>query len=238
MSGPMVRAILAGDKSQTRRVVKVQPVNLSGPNFDGLWSDTVDPVVRYFACPYGLPGDRLWVKETFYCDSAWYPEGEPDGISKVGPEQRSMTLDEKREDMLELMDYRATHSCQSYECECPCSEKLWRPSIFMPRWASRILLEVVEVRVERLQEISEADAIAEGIETWIKSRQPAFMSARGIFNDDYHRKQYRDLWNEINGEGSWAANRWVWVVTFKRVEDQFPKVVGIMGGTPMPREAV
>jgi hypothetical protein len=93
----------------------------------------------------------------------------------------------------------------------------WKPSIHMPRWASRITLEITEVRVERLQDISEEDAVAEGVEAWIKTREPQFMQCRGIFCEDYHRKQYADLWESINGRGSWAANPYVWAVTFKRI---------------------
>lgn len=179
-SGPMVRAILDGRKTQTRRIVKPQPTKLAGPNFDGLWSDAIDPVVRYFACPYGQPGDRLWVRETFaYTDSSindqpgWvYRATDPDWSSMEG--------------------FR------------------WKPPIFCTRSASRITLEITGVRVERLNDISEADAIAEGVT----------ITDSIVRDDSVHASRawvesYRQLWEQINGAGSWEVNPWVWVIEFK-----------------------
>jgi hypothetical protein len=171
-SAPMVRGILAGTKVQTRRVVKPQAM--------GQWG----PVVP---CPYGQPGDRLWVRE------AWdfIPEGDPGTPSCAG------------------IRYWAD---AGYELRTPPSnynpmlygKERVRPSIHMPRWASRITLEVTGVRVERLQDISEADARAEGI-------------SRADCPDWHATTDYRALWESIHGPGSWAANPWVWVVEFKRV---------------------
>ncbi len=150
MSAPMVRAILAGSKTQTRRALRVQVPGKS-------------------ACPYGMAGDRLWVRETFGHD------GEP------------------------------TSRQVAYRADGEVPNIRWIPSIFMPRDLSRISLEVTEVRVERVTDISEADAIAEGI--------PAFITSPSTIP----RQQYSTLWNSINGKGSWDKNPWVWAVTFKRI---------------------
>jgi hypothetical protein len=142
-SGPMVLAILAGKKTQTRRVIKPS------------WSrclDLDDPDDREKArlgCPHGTSRDRLWVRETFYCDDYRYPNAPP-------------------EELLQLMEYRADHDCRTWEAGCPCCDEegraSWRPSIHMPRWASRITLEVIAVRVERVQSISEQGVIDEADE--------------------------------------------------------------------------
>ena len=172
-SGPMVRALLAGTKTQTRRVAKPQP----------FWVNPGDgqpnPMPK---CPYGVPGDTLWLRET------WFQS-----------EDSSM------------VHYRADND-DPYVTR-------WRPSIHMPRWASRITLEVTGVRVERLCAISEADAAAEGVtqcgdggwhaeDTGRDGSSPCWDTASG---------SYRLLWESINGPGSWAANPWVWVVSFRRV---------------------
>lgn len=198
-STPMVRAVLAGTKTQTRRVVRKQfapdaePAEVSATSpegwqisgHSGLWWDDcsgcIDDAIR---CPYGQPRDRLWVRE------AWRVMGN-------GPDD---TLDMFDRDDIQ---YRADDD-QSY------IEK-YRPSIHMPRRFSRIDLEIVSVRVERLNDISESDSLAEGVNV----------------HPDHHGKPrdsiyspvqaYRDLWDSINGAGSWAENPWVWVVEFKRI---------------------
>lgn len=187
-SAPMVQAILDGSKTQTRRVVKPQPSSgdhfgfddkqrLQVPAWYGLW---------LLACPYGQPGDRLWVRETWAA---------PDHGAQLG---------------FDVLAFRATHS----DSEIPGGR--WRPSIHMPRWASRITLEVTGVRVERLQDISEADAMAEGV--W------RTVSGHYSYGDEYNPSYatacdaFRGLWESINGPGSWEANPWVWVVEFKRLE--------------------
>ena len=88
----------------------------------------------------------------------------------------------------------------------------WRPSIHMPRWASRITLEITDIHVERLQEISYADAMAEGVEFWHHAE-----TLKGLAACCEHRYEFEDLWTSINGPGSWDANPWVWVVEFRRV---------------------
>lgn len=175
-SGPMVRAILSGVKTQTRRVAKVIPL-------DG-------------ACPYGEPGDRLWVKETHFESRKW----------------RHAPLFAAAPDFI----YRADYDREELSSVIGCHH--WRPSIFMKREASRISLEIVRVRAERLQDISEADAMAEGIE-------PVQMPSEVMYDDHLKRgamvaravSSYASLWESINGRGSWSLNPFVWVVEFRRV---------------------
>ena len=182
-SAPMVRAILAGQKTQTRRVVKPQPDPGCVGHF-GLGNPFVRTAERNVGCPYGQPGDRLWVRETWreFIDSECV-----DGVRH-----------ELGRDVL-------------YRADGDSSKFAWRPSIFMPRWASRINLEVVHVRVEKLQDISEADAIAEGA-------PGGHGSIPGYLYAATPHEHYRHIWESINGTGSWDANPWVWVVEFKRIE--------------------
>lgn len=210
-SAPMVRALLAGTKTQTRRAVRKQfaadaivaevgattPEGWQVSGHSGLWWDDagacMDDAIR---CPYGMPGDRLWVRESF-CDARQAAAGR--------------------------VLYRA-----SSDAACR-----WTPSIHMPRTCSRILLEVTGVRVERLQAISEADAIAEGIEpNWVGDLNagPNGFGGEGWTPDVGWRhylnsedgepaytagESYRSLWDKLNGVGAWDANPWVWVVSFK-----------------------
>lgn len=198
-SAPMVRAILSGQKTQTRRAVKPQPYIDTMGNFcwnGGNFGQGFDgPLVQAIAspipssktgrvlCPYGKPGDRLWVRETFQRFS-------DDGEIMYRADPASL---------------QAMNELKYDECQ----EARWRPSIHMPRWASRILLEVVSVRVERLQEISKEDLAAEGIQELIDG---------GIDHDGTPLDTYCTLWESINGAGSWDKNPWVWVVEFKRIE--------------------
>lgn len=211
-SGPMVRAILEGRKTQTRRIIKPQPPDGAHPFFilcsnyekdEGRWRFAAnkdhlsETVLGPITCPYGKPGDRLWVREGHALDGS-------------------------------QVFYRAGHA--EAESSGPRVDIRWRPSIFMPRWASRITLEITGVRVERLQEISEADCLEEGIihAGWDPERYGSVVEC------------YRDLWQSINGnrpklprnlnsrryarvkawlekhpDTSWDANPWVWVVEFR-----------------------
>lgn len=205
-SAPMARALLAGVKTQTRRPVKPHPRDDAFclvDHGDGWWpfrsedgeSPNVDNMEYPFSCPYGKPGDRLWVRETWCCDDYRVQEGpylEVDGAR-------------------DALFYRADNE---HPFESP-EGKFWKPSIHMPRWASRILLEIVSVRVERLQECSEADAKAEGVyrdsDGWIDYNMPSTQSCANALDS------YKTLWESINGAGSWAANPWVWVVEFRRL---------------------
>lgn len=212
-SGAMVRSILAGRKTQTRRVMKSQPalenVFVGGVHREAwVWKDTADPAgwLMHRMCPYGQPGDRLWVRETWgpiYPQDPHYNGGHPIGI-----------------------DYKASHSRESHQWRVmdDLGTRRWKPSIHMPRWACRILLEITGVRVERLQDISEADALAEGIESlagdktiyhwdFPKPRPPYAVSGYKSARD-----AYKELWVEINGRESLDANPWVWIIEFKRVE--------------------
>lgn len=197
-NGPMVRALLDGRKTQTRRVFKLpnghrwddlqggaDSGNIECDKWPGTWH------VSEFRCPYGQPGDQLWVRETWYCD---------DFRVQCGPYLKpdDMDVTAAREDGTLVY---AADGLSPYEADQP----VWKPSIHMPRWASRITLEIVSVRIERLQDISRGDAMAEGC--------PFPNMADG----DDPRKWYADLWNTINGPGSWDANPLVWVVEFKVV---------------------
>lgn len=199
-SAPMVRAILEGRKTQTRRVVKMprgwpeyshcDPFAM--PPAVWWWNGEHDRVGVRQECPYGQPGDRLWVRETFVDGY----EFDDNGFFK---------LDDDGE-CIERIWYRATDpDLQWYngESDWPTNPP-WKPSIHMPRWASRILLEVVRVRVERLQAINEVDAIAEGADPVIGDHQP-------------YRAGFMRLWESINGPGSWELNPWVWVIEFREV---------------------
>lgn len=206
-STPMVQAILAGNKTQTRRVMKVQPssnehqlslcVDTTGDQMakgklhwiklDGMNIHHDDGV--YFSCPYGQIGDQLWVRETF---STSYKTEEY--CRKYGEIHYRADCDEFREEMLSLS---------------------WTPSIHMPRWASRIQLEITNIRVERLKDISEADARAEGGPEIL-----GFDDGKEQHGWQSYREWYQWLWEQINGIGSWDANPWVWVIEFKRVEVQ------------------
>jgi hypothetical protein len=183
-SGPMVRALLDGSKTQTRRIAK---------EFAG--RTDLDAILRRFphqnGCPYGKPGDRLWVREAWSHDAR--------------------TLEECRaayEDALAGGTFAGGTYGPYYRATETAPETLrWRPSIHMPRWASRILLEIVSVRVERLQDISEADAIAEGCKNSLHLPGGRFAN-----------ENFAHLWWSINGDGAWEVNPWVWVVEFRRVQ--------------------
>jgi hypothetical protein len=197
-SGPMVKAILDGRKTQTRRVVFKddcqechQPWWCAGTH----WQNG-DELLH---CPYGQGGDRLWVRETF-CVGYEY---EPDKFTAMpfdGCENTRKAF------------YRATDDDANGEPKRP-----WKPSIHMPRWASRITLEIVSVRVERLQNIGEADAIAEGIDEWEEMFRCGPDSDPCWTRDA--RLAYAWLWNSINAKRGfgWDVNPWVWVIEFKVV---------------------
>lgn len=200
-SAPMVRKLLAGEKTQTRRLVNPASWDPHGLALNAVLAHGGKLGVQaYFGqeswgvrCPYGMVGDRLWVRETFYCDHVWA------GSKGTVEEWLAMTY------------YRA-----DYESEAAWSQAeewaertpAWRPSIHMPRWASRILLDVTEVRVQRLQEITRQDAIAEGVPLSI----PAELCADPV-------AEFGNLWDCINEDRCpWKANPWVWAVSFKLVE--------------------
>lgn len=195
-SGEMVRAILRDEdpKTQTRRVVKPQPTDRIEGKGNGRFWTTIPSIggetgkysIHEIACPYGRPGDRLWVRETF---ADLRGQGFPAPFGYAADCRPGSDSDQARKD---------------YGVK-------WKPSIFMPRWASRIELEVVDVRVERVQAITEDDAKAEGV---IYSARPGSELGNG------YRNRYRELWDELNakrGHG-WDRNPWVWVVKFERIK--------------------
>ncbi len=184
---PMVRALLNCTKSQTRRVVKPQPDEdgLSRPIGSPYWHDTS---AREYRCPYGQPGDRLWVREAFIHEPADYCW------------EASVSIPS-----------RPSHTTYRADCDGDTRGAGWKPSIHMPRNLSRIDLEITSVRVERLQDISESDAIDEGSFSWAGEQDTP---VRDLLEA---RLVYRHLWESINGQGSWDANPWVWVVTFRKV---------------------
>lgn len=215
-SAPMVRAILANSKTQTRRVVK--PVG-DDDGFvlqdygSGWWpyrSDDGESPMKDgneipHACPYGAPGDRLWVRET------WAPHFMYESVRPA-----DITID-ARSCLFYAADGGITGGCEPTQ-----RARKWRPAIHMPRAASRIALEVTGVRLERLGDISEADAIAEGIGSirvsendsrWLNYCDPESKAA--AFGDPRH--SFWSLWESINGRESRDANPFVWVVEFKRM---------------------
>lgn len=212
-NGEMVRALLSGRKTQTRRIVKgtdgavkfCKEWDINGEEIFVVLGEKdhtgMNPVLGAISCPFGAVGDRIWVRETW----ARY------------------NIDQNSHDIA----YRATTPEDWPE------EGRWRPSIHMPRWASRILLEITNVRVERLNAISEEDAQREGVHTevWDQTVVARNYAARDEFfqfwsedmphyveMNQLYRSSFRSLWESIYGAENWLANPWVWVIEFKRVE--------------------
>lgn len=219
-SGPMVRAILEGRKFQTRRVVKAGQVFGYGPMDRWTWSSAIATEHAARFCPYGKPGDRLWVKETWRSWDEGCRDDHDDDCEPCEPHCNQTYVAyaaTPRRGFRPKPDGSAiTYLDESSPLEQ--DSKLlgpWKPSIHMPRWASRITLEVTGVRIERLNDISEADAMAEGIS--VRNHHRWGFAETG---SDHNAPTYafRSLWESINGEGSWSANPWVWVISFARVE--------------------
>lgn len=220
-NGEMVRAILDGRKTQTRRPIKWKQTRFTevGEREDGSkwpWSEDAEHACDFWhPCPFGAVGDRIWVRETF------------------------CTVDDTQYGGGKWVDYRATPKFEAshpagWDCAPNDAEALkWRPSIHMPRWASRILLEITDVRVERLNAISEEDAQSEGVHTevWDQTVVARNYAARDEFfqfwsedmphyveMNQLYRSSFTSLWESIYGAENWLANPWVWVIEFKRVE--------------------
>jgi len=200
--GAMVRAILDGTKTQTRRVMKCPRHYQIEERDDGTpwpWMYDDDRNCDHFLpCPYGQPGDRLWCREAWRADAMF--DGRPP--RDIPPGAR--------------IEYEATSGA---DVPWPASMGKLRPSMFMPRWASRIVLEVTKVRVQRLRDIREADCWAEGIEAvdgaFTRDQHIDMTRRLGCCIDDA-KPSYALLWESINGPGSWDANPWVWAVSFRR----------------------
>lgn len=215
-SAPMVRAILEGRKTQTRRVCNTElyqsEYEPSMVSYNGRYKKRVvtkkgivfekgqpyhaTTSLEDFAktCPHGQPGDLLWVRETFMPRAGDLP------ISRVmKPRYRADEGEDRQE-------WRG----------------LWKPSIFMPRWASRITLRIKSVRVERLNQISAADALVEGIEHDQDLSRGNIVGWRDYLNRGGKCAtavgSFKSLWQSINGPDSWSADPWVWVIEFERVE--------------------
>lgn len=190
-NGEMVRAILDGRKTQTRRIMKNQPAG-DFPQTPALIRNVVGAGFQWyghygesgiFNCPFGAVGDRIWVRETWAEAGASAPD---------------------------LKLYRANypeHVPTHYENVPPADEIRWTPSIHMPRWASRLTLEITGVRVERLRDLNEEDAKSEGITP----------PSGGVLPGWEYRINFRELWMSIYGAYNWEANPWVWVIEFKVV---------------------
>jgi len=217
-STPMVQAILDASKTQTRRVIKPQPkgslVRQEGNQFFAY----LDKVASYIPikCPYGQVGDRLWVREAWRIIGWW--EGNPYRL-----EYRDGEIMDEPHDSIDYDEDK--YSDYAYQCDNDCIKTgiqsredgcfefsegqviptRWRPSIFMPQWASRITLEITEIRAERLQEITDKDAIAEGWDANNSAYSPLTW--------------FEKLWDSINGKKyPWVNNDWVWVISFKVVK--------------------
>lgn len=194
-SETMVQAILDGRKTQTRRVVKPQHEEMVATG-GALLGWTGDHWHGYIS-PFGWPGDHLWVRETFTYVA--------DGFAiRPGIAYRA---DKHVEWLHAPKDGTTVYNADNPECW------KWRPSIHMPRWASRITLEIVNVRVERVQEIGEEDAFAEGA-------QLGRVLGYGRLGMQSHREGFMNLWDEINDKRGfgWLSNPWVWVIKFKKVK--------------------
>lgn len=201
----MVRAILDGRKTQTRRPIKFPfkdrnlGCELSGNELAGELSAR-----NYLNSPFGKPGDRIWVRETF--------QGPLFDFDQMDAYCKDSTPFEKAQFCVYKADGKPAPEFFDADDNLHCC---WRPSIHMPRWASRILLGITDVRVERLNAISQADAIAEGA-------PPSHPSIDCVSQEygfpDFSRSWFGQTWQHIYGEENWQANPWVWVIEFKRIE--------------------
>jgi len=229
-SGPMVRAILAGLMTQTRRVIKPQP-----PIWKRTWTtwNTEDVFLwtprnplssleraHYVKCPYAPPGDTLWVREAWRV-GAWNEDNEIAVDYKADGYARREWLVVEKDSLFERLWIQSMEDAKSagfsadeegnyWEyTESPCR---WRPSIHMPRWACRLSLKVENIRAERAQDISEEDAEAEGVD------RESLQGYVATGTDQPHRLAFADLWNKINAKRGygWDVNPWVWVIEFSR----------------------
>ncbi len=209
-NGEMVKAILEGRKTQTRRVIKPQPVfdsaDLNGkPYFRWRGLERSQWALSTY-CPYGQVGDRLWVRETWAPTYATGGHEYPDDVCWFEWDEEMYGPLDKDSQYLDVC-YRADGE-GVYPAEFDMGEIRWRPSIHMPRWASRITLEITGVKVERIQDISESDVEREG--TPMVAPRPSGVD----------RVDFAYLWDSINGKGPkrWDVNPWVWALTFKVVK--------------------
>ncbi|MCK4961677.1 MAG: hypothetical protein KAS19_04280, partial [Anaerolineales bacterium] len=211
-SAPMVRAILDGTKTQTRRVIKPQPDYQIEVEDDGSCvTYNGDKLVQRWQSPYGKVGDQLWVRETFRCNgwatdlaTIFYKANDRNSYTEISEQ---FPVDGKK--------------------KLPVDGR-WRPSIHMPRWASRIQLEITDIRVERIKSLTIDDMCAEGIGEMLED--PESIAGHGFAEAEHYSIAgvpmmhlpeiygFAAFWDSINGQGSWDLNPWVWVVEFKRVK--------------------
>ena len=229
-SAPMVRALLDGRKTQTRRVLPLAHPKFSHQNvldpdmlvdkqYVWFWDGVHDCVGASWTLPYA-PGDRLWVREAHYLTD----DGESE-YAVFAADQGDVD-----EHLASMQTTMTSHPSIDWS-----KHLRLRPSIHMPRWASRLTLTVTDVRVQRLQDISEADAVAEGIQRLIGSKGPNYFTREisgkwsGSFNAPTAAEVYSDLWNSLHGPGAWDANPWVVALTFTVQRGNIDKIGGVNG---------
>lgn len=198
-SGEMVRAILAGRKTQTRRVVKGAALDWLQP---GVFTPGFVAHPENHLCPFGVPGDTLWVREKH-----WIVERDGQGVDVP-----FLVYDDEWDGGFVKAKTPLRPWTGPFEKYGP------RPSIHMPRWASRITLRVTGIRVERLQEISEADAKAEGVRSFVEDGcfvYEDYVHGRGTWTMSA-RDSFITLWESLYSHDYWTANPWVWVVEFEK----------------------
>ncbi|MEH4474264.1 hypothetical protein [Klebsiella michiganensis] len=204
----MVRALLDGRKTQSRRPIKWKQTRFTeiGEREDGSkwpWSEDAEHACDFWhPCPFGAVGDRIWVREAFRVHSR---ATDVATLVYKASERNSWTEQTRRVPVA--------------VCNKPATPEKWTPSLHMPRWASRILLEITDVRVERLNAISEEDAAAEGVPpagSLLPDYPGTFLTPKGDFATA--KVAFQRLWESIYGAENWQANPWVWVIEFKRVE--------------------
>lgn len=215
-NGEMVLALLDGRKTQTRRPIKWKQTRFTeiGEREDGSkwpWSEDAEHACDFWhPCPFGAVGDRIWVRETF--------QGPLFDYDLMDSYCKDPTPFEKPEFCVYKADGVPAPEFYDADDELHCC---WRPSIHMPRWASRILLEITNVRVERLNAISEEDAEAEGIDMEaLYDSQDCYdcIADHNMTGRPTVTGAFKYLWDSIYGEEGWKSNPWVWVIEFKRVE--------------------
>ncbi|NAU32592.1 hypothetical protein EE082_24015 [Klebsiella pneumoniae] len=215
-NGEMVRAILHGRKTQTRRIVKgtdgavkfCKEWDINGEEIFVVLGEKdhtgMNPVLGALSCPFGAVGDRIWVREAFRVHSL---ATDVATLAYKASERNSWA--------------EQTHRVPVAVCNKPATPEKWTPSLHMPRWASRILLEITDVRVERLNAISEEDAEAEGIDMEaLYGSQDCYdcIADHNMTGRPTVTGAFKHLWESIYGEEGWKSNPWVWVIEFKRVE--------------------
>ncbi|HBR0347671.1 TPA: hypothetical protein L9G66_005074 [Klebsiella pneumoniae] len=223
----MVRALLSGRKTQTRRPIKWKQTRFTeiGEREDGSkwpWSEDAEHACDFWhPCPFGAVGDRIWVRETWGVVSHAFSD---DGLMIDWVPDRPTTA---IHEMPFGNGYYSGYAIYAVDGDFTWGDddgyedgrSCWKPSIHMPRAASRILLEITDVRVERLNAISEEDATAEGVPpagSLLPDYPGTFLTPKGDFATA--KVAFQRLWESIYGEESWKANGWVWVISFKRVE--------------------